>query len=51
VALWSCETLGQPVLLGEYVGHASCISCVAVSGNRVVSGSEDGSILVWALEE
>jgi hypothetical protein len=32
-------------------GHGASVSSVALSGNRIVSGSKDGNIMVWTLKQ
>ncbi|PWN19004.1 hypothetical protein BCV69DRAFT_278558 [Microstroma glucosiphilum] len=32
-------------------GHGASVSSVALTGNRIVSGSTDGNIMVWTLEQ
>lgn len=46
VMLWNLEKEHEPVILD---GHNSYVECVAFSpdGSRIVSGSDDGTAIVW----
>ena len=48
IMIWDIETK-QP--LSRWKGHAGSVLCIRIAGDRLLSGSSDGHMLVWDYKE
>jgi len=46
IHMWSLATRAKE---GVFRGHQNAVSCIAVDGSFLISGSDDASIMVWSI--